>query len=257
MKAEISASLRSAELYWDTAAESYDKDFSGTSVGIVRREAVWRDLQRAFHSGQRILELSCGTGIDAMFLAHRGVHILGLDLSHRMISIAQERAARALLPNPPEFRVLATEHLSTLERDGPFDGAFANFAGLNCVDDLSQVADTLGRLLKPNSRLLLCMMGRFVPLEILWFLARRNPRKAFQRLRESRNFLCLHDWSCHQSAHCPANHAADEASTPARRLEGHRHRSSTFLCRACRAQVSPRDSTSRQGRPSYRSHSSL
>jgi ubiquinone/menaquinone biosynthesis C-methylase UbiE len=186
MNAEISASLRSAELYWDTAAESYDKDFSGTSVGIVRREAVWLDLQRVFHSGQRILELSCGTGIDAMFLAQRGVHILALDLSPRMIAIAQARAATELLPNPPEFRVLATEHLSTLESDGPFDGAFANFAGLNCVDDLSQVADTLGRLLKPKSRLLLCMMGRFVPLEILWFLARRNPRKAFQRLRESR-----------------------------------------------------------------------
>ena len=121
-----------------------------------------------------------------MFLAQRGVHILALDLSPRMIAIAQARAARELLPNPPEFRVLATEHLSTLEHDGPFDGAFANFAGLNCVDDLSQVADTLGRLLKPKSRLLLCMMGRFVPLEILWFLARRNPRKAFQRLRESR-----------------------------------------------------------------------
>ena len=38
MNAETSASLRSAELYWDTAAESYDKDFSGTSVGIVREK---------------------------------------------------------------------------------------------------------------------------------------------------------------------------------------------------------------------------
>ena len=44
----------------------------------------------------------------------------------------------------------------------------------------------LSRLLKPKARFLLCMMGRFVPLELLWFLAHRNPRRAFQRLREPR-----------------------------------------------------------------------
>jgi hypothetical protein len=42
-------------------------------------------------------------------------------------------------------------------------------------------------LLKPGARFLVCMMGRFVPIEIAWFLAHGNPQRAFERLwkRES------------------------------------------------------------------------
>jgi len=179
--------LDAAELYWNAAAETYEEKFSGTTVGKIRREAVWQDLERIFQPGQRVLELSCGTGIDAVFLAQRGVHVLGCDLSPRMIELARRHAVKEALSQPPEFRVLATEHLSILESEKPFDGAFSNFSGLNCVDDLEQVADTLGRLLKPDARLLLCMMGRFMPFEVLWFLAQGKPGRAFHRLRESRS----------------------------------------------------------------------
>jgi ubiquinone/menaquinone biosynthesis C-methylase UbiE len=181
-----STPLHAAELYWNAAAATYEQDFSGTTVGKIRREIVWSNLERIFQPDQHILELSCGTGIDAVFLAKLGVQVLACDLSPRMIELAQELCSRERLPHPPEFRVLPTERLSMLESEGPFDGAFSNFAGLNCVENLTQVSMALSRLLKPKARFLLCMMGRFVPLEILWFLAHRKPRKAFQRLREPR-----------------------------------------------------------------------
>jgi SAM-dependent methyltransferase len=181
-----SNSLRSAEVYWNAAAETYEQQFTGTTVGRARRYAVWQDLERAFRPGQRILELNCGTGIDAVFLAGKGVHVLGCDIAPRMIELAQELAAQAELTDPPDFRVLPTENLAALAQEGPFDGAFSNFSGLNCVDDLSQVAQDLGRLLKPRARFLICMMGRFVPWDIVWFLAHGKPRRAFLRLREDR-----------------------------------------------------------------------
>ena len=184
MSPGTSSSLHAAELYWNAAAATYEQDFSGTTLGRIRREIVWSNLERIFQPDQHILELSCGTGIDAVFLARRGVQVLACDLSPRMIELAQQLCRREQLPHPPEFRVLPTEHLSLLESEGPFDGAFSNFSGLNCVEDLTQVSMALGRLLKPKARFLLCMMGRFVPLELLWFLARRQPQKAFQRLRE-------------------------------------------------------------------------
>ncbi len=186
MSSGTSSPLRAAELYWNAAAATYEQDFSGTTVGKIRREVVWSNLERIFPSGQHVLELNCGTGIDAAFLARLGVQVLGCDLSPRMIELARERCNSEALPHPPEFRVLPTERLSLLESEGPFDGAFSNFSGLNCVEDLTQVGMALSRLLKPKARFLLCMMGRFVPLEILWFLYQRKPRRAFQRLRESR-----------------------------------------------------------------------
>lgn len=184
--AVASDSLRSAEMYWDAAAETYEQKFSGTIVGHIRRRAVWTDLERAFRPGDRILELNCGTGIDAVFLGSRGIHVLACDISPRMVELAQDLSEKAAISTPPEFRVLATEHLATLT-ERPFDGAFSNFSGLNCVADLSPVAKDLGKLLKPGARFLTCMIGRFVPIEIAWFLAHGNPERAFQRLRESRS----------------------------------------------------------------------
>jgi SAM-dependent methyltransferase len=178
--------LSSAEIYWNVAAETYEEDFSGTIVGKIRRSVVQQALARSFQPGRRVLEINCGTGIDAVFLACRGVHVVACDLSPRMIELARALAAKEDVSPSPDFRVLATEHLSTLVAEAPFDGAFSNFSGLNCIEDLHQVADDLGRLLEPNARLILCMMGRFVPLEILWFLAHGRLRRAFYRLRSPR-----------------------------------------------------------------------
>ncbi len=119
-----SNSLRSAQVYWNAAAETYEQKFSGTTVGRARRHAVWRDLERVFKPGERILELNCGTGIDAVFLAGKGVHILGCDIAPRMIELAHELASQAELTAPPDFRVLPTENLAVLAQEGPFDGAF-------------------------------------------------------------------------------------------------------------------------------------
>jgi SAM-dependent methyltransferase len=179
-------SLRSAQIYWNAAADTYEQKFTGTIVGQVRRQAVWRDMERVFRPGERVLEMNCGTGIDAVFLAGRGVRVLACDIAPRMIELAQERADAADSEIRPDFRVLPTESISELEKDGPFDGAFSNFAGLNCVADLSQVAKDLGKLLKPGARFLMCMAGRFVPWEIAWYLAHGNPRQAVMRLHDQK-----------------------------------------------------------------------
>jgi SAM-dependent methyltransferase len=177
-----SNSLRSTQTYWNAAANTYAEKFTGTTVGRARRKAVWHDLDRTFKPGQHILELNCGTGIDAVFLARKGVRILACDIAPRMIQLACELAAESQIATPPDFRVLATENLATLRNEGPFDGAFSNFSGLNCVDNLYQVAIDLEALLKPRARLLLCMMGRFVPWEIVRFLAQGRPRQALMSL---------------------------------------------------------------------------
>jgi hypothetical protein len=78
--------------------------------------------------------------------------------------------------------VLPTEQIAVLSSEGPFDGAFSNFAGLNCVEDLGAVARDLKHLLRGGAPVLFCMLGRFVPWEIAWFLAHGRPHRAFERL---------------------------------------------------------------------------
>jgi SAM-dependent methyltransferase len=175
-------STRSSQAYWNTVAETYDQVFPHTLIGRAQRDVVWQELERVFHPGQRILELNCGTGIDAVHLAEGGVAVLACDISPRMIEIACRRSSSAGLADLVDFRALPTEDIAVLGGQGSFDGAFSNFSGLNHVGDLSAVARNLARLLKPGARALLCIAGRFVPSEMAWHLAHGNLRTAMRRL---------------------------------------------------------------------------
>jgi ubiquinone/menaquinone biosynthesis C-methylase UbiE len=176
---------RPTQGYFDKAADTYDQAFTHTVIGRAERDAVWEELGRVFHSGQRILELSCGTGVDAVHLAERGVKVLACDIAPRMIDIARRRLSSSQLGDLIDLRVLATEDIAALCDEGPFDGAFSNFSGLNCVDDLSAAARNLARLVKARAQVLLCVSGHFVPLEIAWHLAHGRPRRAMRRFNHS------------------------------------------------------------------------
>jgi SAM-dependent methyltransferase len=174
---------RSTQPYWDKAAETYDQVFTHTLIGQAERNAVWRELGRVFHSGQRILELNCGTGVDAAHLAETGVRVLACDIAPRMIEMARQRVGSTGLGQLIDFRVLATEDIAALGDEGPFDGAFSNFAGMNHVEDLSAVARNLAQLLRPGARVLLCMLGRFTPWEVGLHLVHGRPSKTVERFQ--------------------------------------------------------------------------
>jgi len=168
---------------FDSVAATYDETFTHSLIGWAQRHATWRELDRAFRPGQRVLELNCGTGIDAVHLADRGVEVVACDVSPRMIAVARQRLRRAAPRARIDFRVLATEEIAEIQDEGPFDGVFSNFAGLNCVLNLPFVASDLAPLLKPGAPAVLCFAGRYVGWEALWYLLRGNARKAFRRLQ--------------------------------------------------------------------------
>jgi SAM-dependent methyltransferase len=146
---------------FDQIAPSYAALWSETAQGRRQRAAVWREIDRLFRPGGTILDLGCGTADDALHLGERGVRVLGIDSSERMVQIAQSRGAEA--------RQLAIENLELLA--GPFDGALSNFGALNCVADLEGVARNLAHLLLPSAPLAICVMGRFCWRETLRALA--------------------------------------------------------------------------------------
>ncbi len=202
MSRMASTTLESAprQAPFDALAGTYDEQFTNSLIGRAQREAVWRELKHVFRPGQRILEINCGTGVDALHLAGLGVEVLACDSSSRMIEVARERLRRMRLEAslesapgvtllaPVGFEVVATEEIGRLhEGDStpPFDGVLSNFAGLNCVESLETVARDLARLLKPGAPAALCLFGPCCAWEILWYLAHGRPRKAFRRLRTS------------------------------------------------------------------------
>ena len=170
---------------FDELAESYDVSFTRTFLGTLFREAVWRRLDALLAAGDRVLDLGCGTGEDAVHLAGRGASVLATDASSSMVETARLKAEASGLSNRIEVRQLTIEEVGSDAAEGDdllFDGALSNFGGLNCVADLGESARGLAARLRPGAWTVLCLMGPLVPWEWGWFLARGEPGKAFRRL---------------------------------------------------------------------------
>ncbi len=170
-----------AALVFDQMAREYDDVFTRSMIGRAQRDAVWSVLTRIFQSGNHILELNCGTGEDALFLARNAISVTACDASEQMIQTASNRLHTEAPNAPIQFLLLPTERVGKLQPLAPFDGAFSNFSGLNCVADLTQTAKDLAALLPPKAPLLICLSTRFCLWEMVWFLLHGKFRKAFRR----------------------------------------------------------------------------
>jgi SAM-dependent methyltransferase len=168
-------------LAFDGLAEEYDRLFTFSAVGRSQRDVVWKHALAAFAPSSHILELNCGTGEDALFLAKAGMAVTACDASARMIMQARSKMQTETLDSDVEFLVLATEQISSLPRTRRFDGVFSNFSGLNCIPNLQGVAFQLAERLEPGTPLLLCLSTRYCLWEICYYLLRKNARKALRR----------------------------------------------------------------------------
>jgi SAM-dependent methyltransferase len=168
---------------FDAIADEYDQMFTYSILGKAQRSLIHRALRGHFRQGQRILELNCGTGEDAMYLASQGMQVLACDISERMIAVARQKAENHFSGGCVAFAVCANERLDMLESHAPFDGALSNFGGLNCTEDLARISRSLADRIRPGGELFLCMLGPFCAWEILWHVAHGHWRKAFRRMK--------------------------------------------------------------------------
>ncbi len=166
---------------FDSIAERYDGIFTHSLIGRAQRQAVWERIRQAFGPDDYVLEVNCGTGEDALFLARHQVVVLACDASEKMIGVARGRLSAENPSSPVEFDVLPIERLSELSRGRLFDGILSNFAGFNCVRDLVRAAGDFAVLVKPGGALLLCVSTRVCIWETFWFLSHKKPKEACRR----------------------------------------------------------------------------
>jgi hypothetical protein len=182
------AALPPAIRAFDALAPLFDEKFSAWKSVAAQRRAVRGEFLKAFPDKAQLIELGGGTGEDALFLAERGRRVLVTDGAPAMVALAAEKARAAGLEDRVAAERVSLEELDTwaaARKDTTFDGAFSNFASLNCVADHASVAHGLARLLPARRRALLVVFGPCCPGEILVLLARGNARAAFRRLARS------------------------------------------------------------------------
>lgn len=168
---------------FDELAGDYDAGFTHSPVGSALRAIVAGRFQEAFRGAQRVLDLGCGTGEDAVEVARGGPRVLAIDSSAAMVRAAQDKARRRGCAARIEFQCLPIERLASADTGGLFDGVLSNFGALNCVQDLPVVAGVVAKKMSPGARLVWVLLGRYVPWEWGWYLLHADPARAGRRLR--------------------------------------------------------------------------
>lgn len=167
-------------------ASAYDQSFTNTALGKLLRSRVWNVLHDLFQPGHHILELACGTGVDALWLARRGVHVTATDGSPSMVRVVEQKVHEAGLTPFVTARCHSLQQLSEMQWPDPppFDGAFSNFGGLNTIPQWSRLARSLAQAVRPGGALVLVPMGPYCPWELLWHAVHGEWDTARRRLRQ-------------------------------------------------------------------------
>jgi len=170
------AQLLDTQHAFDSVAADYDGPRGNNELIQRMRLTLWDTVRDEFPAPARLLDLGCGTGIDAVEFARRGHQLVASDWSPRMVERTRTRAATAGLS--PQVRAihLGIQQLDRL--DDAFDGIYSNFGPLNCVSDLAGVAAECARLLRPGGRLVFSVMGRICPWELGHYALRGRFRRA-------------------------------------------------------------------------------
>ncbi len=176
--------LPPAAAAFNAIADKFDTRFTPWLSVAAQRRAVRRALTEAFPVGAHLLEIGGGTGDDALWMADHGRAVLMTDPAPAMVSAASAKfAGRPGLAT----EIVAAEDLESLAArrravGAPLlDGAWSNFAGLNCVDDLAPFAHGLAQMMRPGAPVLLVVFGTCCPGEAIVEGVRGRPRNMFRR----------------------------------------------------------------------------
>ncbi|HTU62738.1 MAG TPA: class I SAM-dependent methyltransferase [Polyangiales bacterium] len=186
------ASRRALELAatraaFDSVAADYDGPRGNNALIQRMRAEVWRLLDHTFGEGGHLLDLGCGTGLDAVRMARQGHRVTATDWSPCMAERTRERAAHEGMSDRVRSCAIGAHELERFAGTEVFDGAYSNFGALNCVPELERMAGQCARLLRPGGALVCSVIGRICPWEMVHYL--RRGQWARVRVRYARGFV--------------------------------------------------------------------
>jgi SAM-dependent methyltransferase len=171
--------LRETQEAFDSVAADYDGPRGNNELIQRMRLTLWATVREELPAGSRLLDLGCGTGIDAVEFARSRFHVTASDWSPRMVERARDRADAAGVSARMDAVHVGIQELDRL--DGVYDGIYSNFGPLNCAPDLGEVATQSARLVRPGGTLVFSVIGRVCPWEVGHYAMRGRLRRALVR----------------------------------------------------------------------------
>lgn len=130
---------------WSAGGEDYDEISRGIADAIEHC-VLWLDPR----PGERVLDLSTGTGWTSRLVARRGAEVVGVDIASSLLAVAREKAQAE--------RLAVTYELGDAEAlpyaDGAFDAVVSTF-GVMFASRPEAAAAELARVCRPGGRIAL------------------------------------------------------------------------------------------------------
>ncbi|MDP1725437.1 MAG: methyltransferase domain-containing protein [Bacteroidota bacterium] len=178
---------------FNAIAQTYDADFTESIIGKLQRNKVWYYLEKYLPQNKKlkILEINCGTGTDAIWLANKGHEVIATDISDKMIEWAQVKLKKEAIDTALAFEICSFENLKEKYKDQKFDILFSNFGGLNCSDQkaLEQLNHDFKKLLNPDGKLIMVLLGKYCLMEQLYFFLKSDYSKIKRRMNPTESRL--------------------------------------------------------------------
>jgi SAM-dependent methyltransferase len=139
--------------YYNEIADEYDAIMENDrSNEIVRREVADKFLHTV--APGRVLDFGGGTGGDLGWLTDNYYHVFFCEPSTRMKQLAIIRHKRKILPGHVEFLSGSAVDFTSWDKDLPFyppaDAILANFAVVNCIEDIALLFRNLALVIRPG-----------------------------------------------------------------------------------------------------------
>jgi ubiquinone/menaquinone biosynthesis C-methylase UbiE len=178
------AQEKAAEAAFSKQSGIFDQIDEGNSLIGWMRDRVRKEVMSLIAPSARMLELNCGTGLDAMYFAQQGVKVHATDQSKGMLKEFAQKLDGSGFEDRIRLEECSFNDLSKLYAAEQYDFIFSNFGGLNCSDQLGNVLKDLDKLLRPGGRVTLVLMPKFCPWEVM-MLFRGYFKTAFRRFGSS------------------------------------------------------------------------
>jgi len=139
---------------WDLAAEEYERLWQAQ---LARAQSRLLDCAWPMR-GERVLDVACGTGLVSIAAAtsvRPEGHVIGVDISERMIDRARIRAKDRNVSNV-SFERMGAENLDL--PDAAFDVVLCSL-GLMYVPDPARALQEMARVLRPGGRVAMAVWG--------------------------------------------------------------------------------------------------
>lgn len=171
---------------FDSASAEYDFTISKNFVNTwIRRRSIEKVLEYA-KPEDILVEVGCGTGVEAIAISMHVAQVVATDLSPRMIGLLRRKVAQnpSARVTPLELKASRIADVANLLPNGKTKLAYSFNGALNCELDLAAFVEGLASILEPGGRFICSIRNSFCLTESLVYLFALRPERATPRKRQ-------------------------------------------------------------------------